>query len=106
VVSSEGYLSDPIINPHEIGVFSELGDDFARANPLGLSCYRGDRHEALLRSGVYPVGNLIQSLVEVPDRESLSEMSTSFIPLSVTVTSSILVVGGLIGRCDGGQLIL
>jgi hypothetical protein len=101
-----GYLSDPIVNPHEVGVFSELGDDFTRVNPIGLTCYQGDRHEAMLRSGVYPVGNLIQSLVEVSDRESLSETSASFIPLSVAVTSSVLVVGGLVGRCVGGHLIL
>jgi hypothetical protein len=55
---------------------------------------------------VYPAGNLIQSLVEVPDRESLSETFALFIPLSVVVTSSILVVGGLVGRCVGGQLII
>jgi hypothetical protein len=55
---------------------------------------------------VHPAGNLIQSLVEIPDRKSLSERSTSFIPLSVVVTSSVLVVGGLVGRCVGGQLII
>jgi hypothetical protein len=55
---------------------------------------------------VYPTGNLIQSLVEVPDREGLSEMSTPFVPLSIVVTSSILVIGGLIGRCVSGHLIL
>jgi hypothetical protein len=101
-----GYLGDPIVNPHEVGVFSELGDDFARASPLGLTCYCGDRHEALLRSGVYPVGNLIQSPVEVSDRESLSEMSAPFVPLSVAVMSSVLVICGLVGRCVGGHLIL
>jgi hypothetical protein len=55
---------------------------------------------------VYSVGNLIQSLIEVPSRESLSEMPASFVPLSVAVTSSVLVVGGLVGRCVGGQLII
>jgi hypothetical protein len=67
--SDEWYLGDPIVNPHEVGVFSELGDDFAHADPLSLSCYRGDRHEVLLRSGVDSVGNLIQNLFEVPERE-------------------------------------
>jgi hypothetical protein len=52
-------LGDLVVNPHEVGVFSELGDDFARVNPLSLSCYRGDRHEALLKSGEDPVGDLI-----------------------------------------------
>jgi hypothetical protein len=106
MISDRGYLGDPVVHPHEVGVFSELGDDLARANALGLSCYRGDRHEALLRSGVHPAGNLIQSLIEIPNRKSLSERSTSFVPLSVAVTSSVLVVGGLIGRCIGGQLII
>jgi hypothetical protein len=54
---------------------------------------------------VYPVGNLIQSLVEVSDRESLSESSVPFVPLSIVVTSSILIIGGLVGRCIGGHLI-
>jgi hypothetical protein len=103
--SDRGYLGDPVFNPHEVGVFSELGDDLSRADPLGLPCYHGDRHEALLRSGVHPVGNLIQSLVEVPDRESLSETSTPFVPLSIAVTLSVLVVGGLIRRCIGGQVV-
>jgi hypothetical protein len=99
--SDGGYLGDPIVNPHEVGIFSELGDDLAHADPLGLLFYRGDRHEALLRSGVYPVGNLIESLVEVSDRESLLEMSTLFVLLSVAATSSVLVVGGLIRWCNG-----
>jgi hypothetical protein len=104
--SSDGrYLGDPIVNPHEVGIFSELGDNLARADPLGLPCYHGDRHWALLKSGVYPVGNLIQSLVEVSDRESLSESSVPFVPLSIVVTSSILIIGGLVGRCIGGHLI-
>jgi hypothetical protein len=101
-----GYLGNPVVHPHEVGTFIEPGDDFVPANPLGLLYYRGDRHEALLRSSVYLTGNLIQNLVEVPDRESLSETCTSFILLSFVVTSSVLVVGGLIGRCVGGHLIL
>jgi putative effector of murein hydrolase LrgA (UPF0299 family) len=58
------------------------------------------------RVGVYLVGHLIQSLIEVPDRESLSEMSALFVPLSVAVTSSVLVIGDLIWRGVGGLLIL
>jgi hypothetical protein len=106
VSSDGGYLGNPVVHSHEVGVFCELGDDFSGANPLGLPCYCGDRHEALLRSGVYPAGNLVQSLVEVTDRESLSKTSTSFVPLSVAVTSSVLVIVGLIGRCIGGHLVL
>jgi hypothetical protein len=64
VVSSGG---DSIVDPHEVGIFSKLGDEFAYTMPLSLSCYRCDRHEALLRGGVYLVSDLIQSLIEVPD---------------------------------------
>jgi hypothetical protein len=99
-------LGNSVVHPHEVGVFSELGDYFIGSNPPGLPCYCGDRHEALLKSGVYPAGNLVQSLVEVPDRESLSETSTSFDSLSVVVTLSVLVVGGLVGRCVGGHFII
>jgi hypothetical protein len=56
VISGGG---DSVVDPHEVGVFSELGDDFTCAVPLGLSCYRYDRHEALLRGGVYPFDDLI-----------------------------------------------
>jgi hypothetical protein len=52
-MSSDGeYLGNPVVHPHEVGVFSELGDDFTHVNPLGLPSYRSDIHEALLRSGV------------------------------------------------------
>jgi hypothetical protein len=27
--SDGGYLGDPVVNPHEVGVFGELSDDFA-----------------------------------------------------------------------------
>jgi hypothetical protein len=46
---------------------------------------------------VYPVGDLTQSLDEVPDEESLSEMSAPFVPLLVAVTSGVLVVSSFIG---------
>jgi hypothetical protein len=41
-------LSDPVVDSHEVSIFRELGDDLSRAHPLGLTYYRGDRHEALL----------------------------------------------------------
>jgi hypothetical protein len=99
VVSSRGYLGDPIVDPYEVGVFSKLGDDFTCAVPLGLSCYRGDRHKALLRSNVHPVGHLIQSLIEVLDGESFPETLASISSLPVAVTPSVLVFGSLVGRC-------
>jgi hypothetical protein len=99
VVSIRGYLGNPVVDPHEVGIFSKLGDDFTCVVPLGLSCYRGDRHKALLRGSVRPVGDLIQSLIEVPDGESFLETSVSISLLHVAVTSSILVFGSLVGRC-------
>jgi hypothetical protein len=103
--SDERYLGDPIVKPHEVGVFRELGDDFDRANPLSLTCYCGDRHKALLGSGVHSIGDLIQGFVEVPDGESLSETSAAFVLLPVAVTPGILVVSGLICGRVGGQLV-
>jgi hypothetical protein len=41
---------------------------------------------------VHPVGDLVQSLGEVSDGESLAEMSAPFIPLPVAVTSGVLVI--------------
>jgi hypothetical protein len=35
-------LVDPVVDPHEVGVFSELGDDLPDANSLGLACDRCD----------------------------------------------------------------
>jgi hypothetical protein len=98
-------LGDPIVNPHEVGVFSELGDDFSCVNPQSLMCYRGERHEALLGSGVHLVGDLIQSLGEVPDGESLSKTFAPFISLPIAVTLGILVVSVFISGCIGGHLI-
>jgi hypothetical protein len=98
VISSGG---DSVVDPHEVGVFSKLGDEFSRVMPLSLSCYRCERHEALLKGGVYPVGDLIQSLIEVPDGKSFSETSASIGPLPVAVAPSILVFGSLVGGCIG-----
>jgi hypothetical protein len=94
-----GYLGDPVVNTHEVGFFSNLGDDFASTDPLSLPCYCGDRHEALLRSGVQPVGDLIQGLAEVPNGESLSETSMLFATHPVAVTPGVLVVSSLIRGC-------
>jgi hypothetical protein len=37
VISSGG---DSVVDPHEVGIFSKLGDEFACVMPLSLSCYR------------------------------------------------------------------
>jgi hypothetical protein len=48
VVPGGGRLVDPVVDPHEVGIFSELGDDFSVTYSLSLACDRCDRHEALL----------------------------------------------------------
>jgi hypothetical protein len=64
---SEGrHLGDSVVNSHKVGVLRELDDDFSRAHSLSLTCYRGDRHEALLWGGVHPVFDLVKSLCEIP----------------------------------------
>jgi hypothetical protein len=104
--SSEGwYLSDSVVNYHEVGVLRELGDDFSRAYPLSLKCYRSDRHEALFGGSVHPAGDLIEGLCEIPYMEGFSETSTPFVALPVAFTSGVLVVVGFIGGCIGRQLV-
>jgi hypothetical protein len=67
VVPDGRRLVDPVVDPHEVGVFSELGDDFSSAYPLSLACDRCDRHEALLRGGVYSALDLLEVLRKVAD---------------------------------------
>jgi hypothetical protein len=93
------HLSDSVVNSHEVGILRKLGDDFSRAYSLSLTCYRRDRHEALFRGSVHPVGDLIEGLCEVPYREEFSETSAPFVALPVALTSGILVVVGFIGGC-------
>jgi hypothetical protein len=94
-------LSDSIVDSHEVGILRELGDDFSRAHPLSLTCYRSDRHEALFRGSMHPAFNLVKCLCEVPYGEALTETSTPF----VTLMSGVLVVIGLVCGCVGRQLI-
>jgi hypothetical protein len=104
--SSEGrYLSDSVVNSHEVGVLRELGDDFTRTYPLSLTCYCSDRHEALLGGSVHPAGDLIEGLCEILYREGFSEASAPFIALPVALRSSVLVVVGFISGCIGRQLV-
>jgi hypothetical protein len=60
-------LVDPVVDPHEVGVFCELGDDFSSAYPLSLACDCCDRHEALVGGGVYPALDLLEGLHKVVD---------------------------------------
>jgi hypothetical protein len=98
-------LVDPVVDPHEVGVFSELGDDLPGANSLGLACYRCDRHEALLRGSVYSALDRLESFREVADGEVVSETSAPFAALPVMLTSSVSVGGGLVCWCIGRQLV-
>jgi hypothetical protein len=98
-------LVDPVVDPHEVGVFSEFGDDLPNANSLGLACDRCDRHEALLRGSVYSALNRLESFREVADGEIVSETPAPFAALPVTLTSSISVGGGLVCWCIGRQLV-
>jgi hypothetical protein len=104
--SSEGrHLSDSVVDSHEVGILCELGDDFSRAHPLSLTCYRGDRHEALFRGSMHPAFDLVKVLCEVPYGEALTETSTPFVTLPVALTSTVLVVVGFIYGCIGRQLV-
>jgi hypothetical protein len=98
-------LSDSVVDSHEVGVLRKLGDDFTRMHSLSLTCYRGNRHEALFRGSVHPVLDLIKCLCEIPYGEALTEMSTSFFTLPVALTSGVLVVGSSFSGCVGIQLV-
>jgi hypothetical protein len=48
---------------------------------------------------------LVESFCEVADGEVVSKTPTPFVPLSVTLTSSVSVGVGLIRGCFGRQLV-
>jgi hypothetical protein len=99
------WLSDPGVDSHEVYVFRELGDDLPRAHPLSLTCYRNDRHEALLWGSVYPALDLVECFSKVADGEGVTETSAPFAPLFVALPSGISVGGGLVGGRVSGQLV-
>jgi hypothetical protein len=84
-------LVDSVVDPHEVGVFSELGDDLSCAYALSLTCDRCDRHEALLRGSVYSALDLLESFRKVADGEVVAEAPETFATLPVTLTSSVSV---------------
>jgi hypothetical protein len=98
-------LVDPVVDPHEVGVFSELGDELPGANSLSLACDRCDRHEALLRGSVYSALDRLESFREVADGEIVSKMPAPFAALPVTLTRASLLAGGLVCWCIGRQLV-
>jgi hypothetical protein len=104
--SSEGrYLSDSVVDSHEVGILRELCDDFTRAYPLSLARYHGDRHEAQFGGCVHPVGDLVEGLCEALYGEGFTETSAPFVSLPVALTSGVLVVVGFISGCIGRQLV-
>jgi hypothetical protein len=104
--SSKGrHLSDSVVDSHEVGILCEVGDDFSYTHPLSLTCYHGDRHDALFGGSVHPAFDLIKCLCEIPYREAFTETSTPFVPLSVALTSGVLVIVGFIRGCIGRQLV-
>jgi hypothetical protein len=104
-VPSGRWLVDPVVDPHEVSVFSELGDDLSSAYALSLTCDRFDRHEALLRGGVYSALDRLESFREVADGEVVSETPAPFAALPVALASSVSVDGGLVCRSIGRQLV-
>jgi hypothetical protein len=104
-VPGGGRLVDPVVDPHEVSIFSELGDDLSSAYSLSLACDRCDRHEALLGGSVYSALDRLESFCKVADGEVVSEMPASFVALPVTLMSSVPVGGGLVCRCISIQLV-
>jgi hypothetical protein len=104
-VPGGGRLGDPVVDSHEVGVFCELGDDFSSTYPLSLACDCCDRHEALLRGGVYSALDGFESLCEVADGEVVSETPVPFVAPPVTLTSSVPVDVSLIRGCFSRQLV-
>jgi hypothetical protein len=105
VVPGGRRLVDPVVDPHEVSFFSELGDDFSGVYSLSLACDRCDLHEALLRGSVYSALDRLESFREVADGEVVSETPAPFVALPVTLTSSVPVGGGLVCRCISRQLV-
>jgi hypothetical protein len=98
-------LVDPVVDPHEVGVFSELGDDHSSAYALSLACDRCDRHEALLGGSVYSALDGLESFRKVADGEIVAKASATFAALPVTLTSSVSVCGGLVSWSISRELV-
>jgi hypothetical protein len=98
IVTGPGWrrLVDSVVDPHEVGVFSELGDDLSSSHALNLACERCDRHEAFLRGSVYSALNRLESFRKVADGEVVAEASATLAALPVMLTSSVSVYRGLV----------
>jgi hypothetical protein len=100
-----GRLVDPVVDSHEVGIFSKLGDDLPSVDALSLMCDRCDLHEALLRGSVYSALDRLESFRKVADGEVVAEASAKFAVLPVALTSSVSVGGGLVCRNISRELI-
>jgi hypothetical protein len=98
-------LVDPVVDPHEVSFFSELGDDLTSAYALSLACDRSDRHEALLRCGVYSALDRLESFCKVADGEVVTDALTTFVALPVVFTSSVSVCRNLVGWSISRELV-
>jgi hypothetical protein len=98
-------LVDPVVDPHEVGIFSDLGDDLSDAYALSLACDRCDRHEALLKGSVYSALDRLESFYEVADGKVVPEAPAPFAALPVALASSVFVGEGLVCWCIGRQLV-
>jgi hypothetical protein len=96
---------DFVVDPHEVGVFSELGDDLSSVYALSLACDRCDRHEALLRGSVYSALDRLESFREIADGEVVAEASATFAALPVTLTSSVSVCRVLVWWSTSRELV-
>jgi hypothetical protein len=88
-------LVDSVVDPHEVGIFSELGDDLSSAYALSLACNRCDRHEALLGGSVYSALDRLESFRKIAGKV-VAEAQTMFATLPVTLTSIVSVCGSLV----------
>jgi hypothetical protein len=98
-------LLDSVVDPHEVSFFSELGDDLTGAYALSLACDRCDRHEALLRCGVYSALDRLESFRKVADGEVVADASTAFVALPVAFPSSVSVCRNLVGWSISRELV-
>jgi hypothetical protein len=107
VVAGSGWRRrvDSVVDPHEVGVFSELGDDLSSAYALSLTCDHCDRHEALIRGGVYSALDRLESFRKVADGEVVAEAPATFAALPVMLTSSVSVCRVLIRWSISRELI-
>jgi hypothetical protein len=98
-------LVDSIVDLHEVGIFSKLGDDLSSAYALSLTCDRCDRHEALLKGSVYSALDRLERFRKVADGEVVAEASATFAALPVTLTSSVSVCRVLVCWSVGRELV-